>query len=104
MFRSSGWPAQGKLAMLGKGFQMYNELLDAIEAGADRVLAPSHYQPLIEARQNTLEEKMRQYLTMMLKLYADEDFISENKSDRDGIQIKLRKMSRMYRFGLLISY
>ena len=82
-----------KLAGLGRSFLMYNELLDAIEGGSDRVLKAATHRTLAAARQIPFQDEARKYLKIMLNLYADEEFVSENESTRNGIKETINLIS-----------
>ena len=82
-----------KLAGLGRSFLMYNELLEAIEGSADRVLEAATERTLAAAHQIPFQDEARKYLKIMLNLYADEDFVSENESTRNGIKETINLIS-----------
>ena len=67
-----------KLAGLGRSFLMYNELLEAIEGSADRVLKAATQRTLAASRQIPFQDEARKYLKIMMNLYADKKFVSEN--------------------------
>ena len=82
-----------KLAGLGRSFLMYNELLEAIEGSADRVLKAATQRTLAASRQIPFQDEARKYLKIMMNLYADEEFISENESTRSGIKETINLIS-----------
>ena len=82
-----------KLAGLGRSFLMYNELMEAIEGSADRVLEAATERTLAAAHQIPFQDEARKYLKIMLNLYADEDFVSENESTRNGIKETINLIS-----------
>ena len=82
-----------KLAGLGRSFLMYNELLEAIEGSADRVLKAATERTLAAARQIPFQDEARKYLKIMLNLYSDEEFVSENESTRNGIKETINLIS-----------
>ena len=82
-----------KLAGLGRSFLMYNELLEAIEGSADRVLKAATHRTLAATRQIPFQDEARKYLKIMLNLYADEEFVSENESTRNGIKETINLIS-----------
>ena len=68
-----------KLAGLGRSFLMYNELLEAIEGSANRVLKAATQRTLAAAHQIPFQDEARKYLKIMMNLYADKEFVSENE-------------------------
>ena len=82
-----------KMAMVGQSFQMYNELLDAIEADADELLGSSTYPNLVLARNDPNVDRMREYLRMVMQLFSDEKFHSEMKDTRTKIIRTIREIS-----------
>ena len=82
-----------KLAGLGRSFLMYNELLEAIEGSADQVLKAATRRTLAATRQIPFQDEARKYLKIMLNLYADEEFVSENESTRNGIKETINLIS-----------
>ena len=82
-----------KMAKLGQGFQMYNELLDAIESDADKLLRSSTYPSLVVARNDPNVKRMREYLRMIMQLFSDEEFHSEMKDTRTKIIMTIREIS-----------
>jgi hypothetical protein len=84
---------KSKLSRLGKCFLMYNELLEAMEDNADKILGSSVHPALIEFRKLPFQNAARHYLKMIMSVYADEDFMLQNESTRHGIQMAIRQLS-----------
>ena len=88
-------PEPKMMIKLGHRFLVYNELLEAIEHDADKILKSSSQS--IFARQSISEKEPRQFLKMVLKLFAEEDFYSENLANRQGIQSAMSQISSEYK-------
>ena len=79
------------MARLGQGFVMYNELVEAIENDANKILKSSSYSIL--SHPSIEEKEAAVYLKMVLKLFTDEQFYSEDALTRHGIQSAVSKIS-----------
>ena len=88
-------PEPKLMIKLGHRFLVYNELLEAIENDANKILKSSSQS--IFARQSISEKEPRQFLKMVLKLFAEEDFYSENLANRQGIQSAMSQISSEYK-------
>ena len=84
---------KSKLSRLGQCFLLYNDLLEAIEDNADAILASSIYPALVEFRKLPFQNAARHYLKMIMSVYGDEDFMSQSKSARHGIQMYINELS-----------
>ena len=82
-----------KLAHLATGFFVYNELLNAMEDKVDWILKSNiMYSKKSTPQNDPNARKMRDYLSLILAVYSDHNFLNEDKYTRLKLKNSIQTM------------
>ena len=81
------------LSKMGQHLLMYNELINAIEEDADKMLTSSKQIDLMIAQNDPSTKAAKDYLDEALAYFSDTAFLSKSNTDRKKVLTKLQHVS-----------